>query len=276
MPQEESPPPCNEKGEIKALVFRIANNMDGTIPPEISFLGKSLQLLMLSRQHQLRGSIPTELGELTQLTELELGATGISGTLPRELGLLTKLGQIRLIQNNLLGSLPSELGKLGNITRFMLHGTHLTEKLDVIACPKLNMDFVLSEIAENFQQLQWLVLVQRARGDKMPIPSHLGKLPKLAALTLNDWNISDTVPSNFGDLALLITDSFTSLLTTIRLRLITCRRDLALLNRLNPENNSISGTFPQMLFKLTNMAYLFLGSNNLEGKLPLGFFTQLT
>ncbi|CAB9501764.1 LRR receptor-like serine threonine-protein kinase At4g08850 [Seminavis robusta] len=254
---------CNEMGEIKALAFAIANNMEGTIPPEISFLGKSLQHLILSRQQQLRGSIPTELGELTQLTELELGATGISGTIPRELGLLMNLGQLSLSGNNLLGSLPSELGKLYNLTIFRLSEAELTgslptefyqwhklEILDVFECPKLNTEFVLSEIAENFQQLRLITLVQRASGDKMPIPSHLGKLPNLTFLSLNRWNISGTIPSTFVDLVLLHT--------------------------LDLENNTISGTFPQLLFKLTNMVHLFLGSNNLEGKLPLSLFSHLT
>ncbi|CAB9522273.1 Leucine Rich Repeat [Seminavis robusta] len=213
---------CNEMGEIKALVFHIANNMDGTIPPEISFLGKSLQLLKLNQQQQLMGSIPTELGELTQLSKLTLTTTGISGTIPIELGLLTNLGQLKLKLklNNLLGSIPSELGKLGNITNFMLHGTHLTgylptefyqlyklEILDVTECSRLNMDFVLSEIAENIQQVQSITLIQRARGDKMPLPSHLGNLTKLSDLALNDWNISGTIPSNFGDLTELVSNA---------------------------------------------------------------------
>ncbi|CAB9526233.1 Leucine Rich Repeat [Seminavis robusta] len=262
--QESSPEVnCNEMGEIKALVFCIANNMDGTIPPEISFLGKSLQLLYLCRQQQLRGSIPTALGELTQLNELALTATGISGTIPRELGLMTNLGQLKLIQNNLLGSIPSELGKLYNMTIFRLSEAELTgsiptefyqwhklEILGVMECPKLNTELVLSEIAESIQQVQSIMLIQRAHGDKMAIPSHLDKLTKLSDLALNDWNISGTIPSNFGDLTELIL--------------------------LDLENNSISGTFPQVLFKLTNMVHLNLGSNRLEGKLPLKIFAQLT
>ena len=39
------------------------------------------------------GSIPSEMGRLTNLTRLNLGVNSLRGTIPTEIGLLTKLGE---------------------------------------------------------------------------------------------------------------------------------------------------------------------------------------
>ena len=41
----------------------------------------------------LTGSIPSEMGRLTNLTRLELSGNYLRGTIPTEIGLLTKLGE---------------------------------------------------------------------------------------------------------------------------------------------------------------------------------------
>jgi hypothetical protein len=53
----------------------------------------------------LNGTIPSELGKLSNLTYLHLGSNSLTGTIPSELGNLTKLTQILLFSNSLTVSL---------------------------------------------------------------------------------------------------------------------------------------------------------------------------
>ncbi len=61
--------------------------------------------------HDVRGTIPTELGLLTQLTSLDLSGNQLNGTIPSALGKLTQLTALRLSGNQLNGTIPSTIGK---------------------------------------------------------------------------------------------------------------------------------------------------------------------
>ena len=64
-----------------------------------------VQYLRLS-SNNLSGTLPKELGNLDQLTEIHLQENNLSGTLPKELGNLDQLTEIRLQSNNLSGPIP--------------------------------------------------------------------------------------------------------------------------------------------------------------------------
>lgn len=70
--------------------------------------------------NNLRGSIPPELGNLTNLRSLVLDTNELSGPIPKELGKLTNLTQLRLYNNNLTGEIPSEVASLPNLTDIAL------------------------------------------------------------------------------------------------------------------------------------------------------------
>ena len=74
----------------------------------------------------MRGTIPSALGSLSDLSTLWLMDNQFTGTIPPELGKLTKLQQL-MIQDNLLeGKIPPELGKLTKLRWLKLMGNHLT------------------------------------------------------------------------------------------------------------------------------------------------------
>ena len=60
----------------------------------------------------IRGSIPSQLGLLTELNTLSLTENRLTGSIPSQLGLLTELDTLSLTNTNLAGSIPSQLGQL--------------------------------------------------------------------------------------------------------------------------------------------------------------------
>ena len=74
----------------------------------------------------LTGSIPSEIGNLTNLTELNLYGNQLTGSIPPEIGNLTNLTYMNLGSNQLTGSIPSEIGNLTNLYGLSLRYNQLT------------------------------------------------------------------------------------------------------------------------------------------------------
>ena len=116
----------------------------------------------------LMGSIPTELGELTALTTLDLFANSLSGTIPSEIGGSTALRWLTLSVNSLSGSIPSELGGLTALNWIFLNANSLTG----------TFPFELGRLTA----LKWLNL--RTNSLTGTIPSEMGGLTALNQLDL--------------------------------------------------------------------------------------------
>jgi hypothetical protein len=75
--------------------------------------GRLLKLLL--HGNHLSGSIPPELGDLSEMTQLGLGDK-LSGSIPVELSRLSKLSYLNLSHNQLSGNIPAWLGNLTGLT----------------------------------------------------------------------------------------------------------------------------------------------------------------
>ncbi len=113
----------NAEGCVTELDLQ-TNQLSGTIPSELGQLTNLIHLVL--NQNQLGGAIPPVLGQLTNLTWLGLWANQLSGTIPSELGQLTNLTQLDLEQNQLRGTIPPELGQLRELERFWLSNNQLS------------------------------------------------------------------------------------------------------------------------------------------------------
>ena len=85
--------------------------------------GNALYLLL--QNNSLSGSIPSELGNLTELTTLRLYNNSLTGSIPSELGNLTELTTLYLDNNTLSGSIPTQLGNLTDIRRLNQYSSNL-------------------------------------------------------------------------------------------------------------------------------------------------------
>jgi Leucine-rich repeat (LRR) protein len=98
--------------------------LSGSIPKEIGNL-TNLEYLVLG-DNQLIGSIPPEIGNLTNLLTLDLSGNQLTGSIPPEIGNLTNLAALILAQNQLTGHIPKEIGNLTNLTWLILSQNQLT------------------------------------------------------------------------------------------------------------------------------------------------------
>ena len=95
----------------------------GTLPPQ---LGGLTNLFTLDAQGlKISGTLPTQLGQLSALHFLRLNDNLISGALPTQLGTLRRLETLDLYSNAFAGDLPSELGELINLRLLYLPNEQL-------------------------------------------------------------------------------------------------------------------------------------------------------
>ena len=87
--------------------------LSGTLPPELGQLSELRGLDLIGSY--LSGGIPPELGTLSKLSVLNLHGNFLTGPIPPELGRLTRLEELYLSNNFLTGPLPPELGGLATL-----------------------------------------------------------------------------------------------------------------------------------------------------------------
>ncbi|KAL3785787.1 hypothetical protein HJC23_007343 [Cyclotella cryptica] len=119
---------CSVNGDVRVLhldgSLEPALYLEGTLPPEIGNLNQLTNLDLQS--NFLSGTLPSEIGNLNELTVLFLGSNQFRGSVPSELGNLNELIYLDLGYNMFSGSLPSELGLLKELTTLNLESNQFT------------------------------------------------------------------------------------------------------------------------------------------------------
>jgi Leucine-rich repeat (LRR) protein len=244
--------------EIVGLGF-LANNLTGTIPTEIGLLS-NLMSLDLS-QNSLTGTIPIDLLRMKTLTILDLSFNGLVGSIPTEIGLLSNLETLGVVNANVDGMLPTELGLLTEIKLLMIgHNPLLSGRIPT----ELGL----------LKRLQIIFLVWN---DLLgPIPTELGQLSELHQLHFTHNRLSGTLPAEIGNLENLTKlDIGGNALTQ---RIPTEIGKLSHLTWLSLYENVFWGHLPTEIGRLSNLELLALLQNTLGGARPteLGLLTTLT
>ena len=157
----------------------IWHGLTGPIPPELGNLAELTELNL--RQNALEGPIPSELGRLVSLTQLDLWSNSLTGPIPPELGHLARLRVLWLSYNDLSGAIPPELGSLVNLTDLGLAGNVLTDNIP----SQLGNLASLRHLSLEFNDLSG------------PVPPELGNLTGLWALTLRYNDLTGSIPESF-------------------------------------------------------------------------------
>nr|MDA3816651.1 choice-of-anchor D domain-containing protein [Prolixibacteraceae bacterium] len=212
------------EGQITKLELPV-NNLNGYIPNEIGEL-TNLTVLNLRQNSGLSGtSIPDSVGSLENLIELDLYNNGHSGSIPESIGNLSALEYLDLAANwNLTGSIPSSIGDMANLRNLNLRGNNLTGNIP-------------AEIG-NLTDLNYLYLYDNQLSGSIPL--EIGDASNLRYIRLQNNQLTGTIPEEMGNLNLWA---------------------------LYLDNNQLEGEIPAS-FENVNFGFLHLHNNNLSGDLP--------
>ena len=212
--------------------------------------------------NNLKGMMPPEIGDLTELTELKVSHNFI-GHIPPEIGMMTKLKTLYLTDNELT-ELPTEIGQLSNLRFLYLSVNQLTsipkEIGNLASLIKLTLSKnQLTAIPPEIRNLKSLEVLNLGANKLKILPEEIGELENLKTLYLSENELT-TIPETIGELS--------------HLRKITLKRNkltelppqigqLANLKILNLASNSLR-RLPVEIADLVNLEELYLYSNQLD------------
>ena len=225
--------------------------------------------------NHLTGTLPSELGDLTGLSTLEITCVtdtsrenyslcntlpitdglltmGLDGSIPDELGKLTNLRTLYLQGNRLTGSIPNELGDLTALRTLWLQGNYrLDDKGTVTGTNPTDDDEIVGGLDGS-------------------IPEELGNLADLRSLSLTSNDLSGEIPAALGNLAEL-TELYlgeNDLDGSIPDALGNLTEKLERLHLENQRGDKLTGNIPLTLGNLENLEDLYLNGNKLDGEIP--------
>lgn len=224
--------------------------LPGSIPDWFGQSLVALQMLDL-RSSSIVGSIPSSIGNLSNLTALYLSGNSLTGIIPSAIGQLSQLSVLDLSRNLLTGSIPPFISFLNNLTQL--------------------------ELASNFLS--------------GPILLSLGTLNSLQLLNLSDNSLTSSIPSELGNLSeLLVLDlSKNSLMGALPVDLRGLKnlkkmyigdngfegplpdelfRSLSQLEVLVLRGNKLDGSLNRDLLSHPKLQFLDASNNNFTGSLP--------
>lgn len=169
-------------GNLSELTFidlRVNPNLTGSIPPELGLLS-NLQKLFISGCG-FTGSIPSEIGNISNLEDLNLGNPGVGGIIPPTFINLNKLKWFSLVNSDVKEDLPGYFGLLDslisiNINQNPSFGNLLSDSL----C-----------LSNSLQEI--ILLGNHFYG---PIPPCLGTMPTLIGLNISRSHFSGAIPQS--------------------------------------------------------------------------------
>jgi Leucine-rich repeat (LRR) protein len=114
--------------EIVSLVLSYYN-LNGTLPSQFFVHLSSLKVFDISGSRGLVGSIPSEIGSLSQLSFLNFYNNHLTGAIPSEIGSLSQLTTLNIDKNQLTDAIPSAVGSFSYLIYLNLDNNHLAGSL---------------------------------------------------------------------------------------------------------------------------------------------------
>nr|XP_023872071.1 receptor kinase-like protein Xa21 [Quercus suber] len=234
---------CGHRHQRVTTLELQGHNLRGTIPP---YIGNLTFLRAINLQNNsFYGEIPKEVGQLFRLRELNLTNNTLGGEIPTNLSNCSELRLIRVSNNKLIGRIPMELGSL--------------TKLISLRVSKNNF---IGGIPSFLGNLSLLSIFSAAENDLE------GNIPEsnINSLDVSKNNFSGEIPTTIGNCLNLVYlglhgNSFNGTIPS-------SMASLKSLEYLDVSRNNLSGLIPKGLEKLSFLKYLNISFNNIEGEVP--------
>lgn len=235
------------------------NGLSGTVPAQLGLLTGLRTLTLEGSSKKLKGPIPSEIGLLTKLVGSAWSFSDLSGTtLPTELGQCTDLNFWASAGCDLDSSLPTEIGLCRSLESLLIGDN----------------EFMTGTIPTEIGLLTSLAWLYATRAGTMApvngfggaIPSEFGVLTLMTDLNLGRNHFTGTLPTEIGNLYYLgylqlnsndLTGPIPSELGAIR--------DTFWLNF---NKNRMTGTLPTELGNLSQMYFFNPSRNDFTGTIP--------
>ncbi|KAM4126236.1 hypothetical protein ACB094_01G373000 [Castanea mollissima] len=281
--------PCDNWEGIRCTNSRVTSliltsmNLMGKLSSEISQLSE-LQTLDLSYNKNITGQLPSSIGNLTNLINLNLIGCSFSGSIPDTIGNLQQLITLSLNNNSFSGRIPTSIGRLSNLYWLDLAENQLDGPLPVSDGNTPGLDMLVkakhfhleknkfsgkipSELFSSNMVLIHLLLSSNFLTGN--IPETLGSVTHLEVIRFDRNSLSGPVPSNLNDLV-NVNELDMSNNSFDEFDFPPWISSLESLTTLMMENTHCQGEVPVNLFSLTNLQTVVLRNNRLNGTLDIG------
>ncbi|KAI2513072.1 hypothetical protein MHU86_1364 [Fragilaria crotonensis] len=210
----------------------------------------------VSRRRSISGTIPSEIGLLTQLTSLDLASNQLTGTISSTVSNLSNLKRFYIGNNALKGTIPSTLSNLSQLVAMGFSFNQLTGTIPSSISNLAHLEYLFlnnnqfnGTIPSFISNLSHLQIVSISANQLTgAIPSYLSRLLQLEYLHLSNNHLTGTIPFSISNLSNL--------------------RGMYL------DNNQLNGTIPLSFSNLLSLQYLYAEHNQLTGTIPSSFCTS--
>jgi Leucine-rich repeat (LRR) protein len=245
------------------------------------------------------GFLPSCLGYLSHLYDLELKKNQLSGPIPEQLCQVRRLEYLTLYDNALTGTIPSCLGSLDHLEQLKLSSNHFRGTLPVNLCQATALKLLWlndntltggfpSCLASSFPFLEAILLHDNDLTGSLPSE---WTLPSLISIVLsNNPKLSGTLPTRLflqppaanmsgnNDSPNIVLRAVVIEGTSIGGTLPAALCSAPQLQTLSFSGNALTGSLPDCITTLQNLHTLRISNNHLDGTLSVAIdnMTSLT
>ncbi|PIN24396.1 Serine/threonine protein kinase [Handroanthus impetiginosus] len=252
-----------------------SNSITCYLPDSIGNFSSSLEQLDLTNS-RIKGRIPKEIGNITNLALLYMDNNEFKGFIPFTIEGLKNLQVLSLMGNKLSGPIPDGICHLPNLGEFTLSKNKLYGPLpaclgNVTSLRYLNLDSneLNSSISPTIGGLRDLLkfnlFLNFLSG---PLPQEIGNLKAVTSMDLSMNELSGSIPSTIGGLNNLINLSLAQ--NILQGPIPDSVSKMLSLERLDLSHNNFTGSIPKSMEALQYLQYLNLSFNKLTGVIPNG------
>ncbi|KAK8476668.1 hypothetical protein V6N13_149198 [Hibiscus sabdariffa] len=249
---------CDTSGRVIQLDLS-SQRLSGEINNSNSlFRLRHLQTLKLAHNTQLGGQLPESIGNLGQLTWIELWSCKFTGPIPKTLEKLKRLIHLDFSHNNFFGPVPKTLEKLTQLIYLDFSYNSFSGPLPSFA---------------SLRNLSELILARNQLNGPI-LSTNWSSLPNLVSLDLRRNSFSGTVPltlfqsESLKEMA-LAQNQFSGGFGEVEGE-VSSQLEVIDLN-----HNGLEGQFPMFVFEIKGLRYLSLSWNKFSGVIPLNAFQKL-